>query len=87
MAEESHYKKGTLEGESKWYSENNVLLRHSIYKDGNLNGKTINYDSDGNITSEGDYTDNRKSGIWKYYESGKLKKEIDHTNQVVIKKY
>ncbi|WP_370000481.1 toxin-antitoxin system YwqK family antitoxin [Winogradskyella sp.] len=87
IAEESHYKKGKLEGDSKWYSENNVLLRHSVYKDGNLNGKTINYDSDGNITSEGDYTDNRKSGIWKYYESGKLKKEIDHTNQVVIKKY
>lgn len=87
VAEEAHYKNGKLHGESKWFSENNILLRHSIYKDGNLHGKTINYDSDGNITSEGDYTEDRKSGIWKYYESGKLKKEIDHTNQVVIKKY
>ena len=87
VAEEAHYKDGKLHGESKWFSESNVLLRHSVYEDGNLNGKTINYDSDGNVTSEGDYTDNRKSGIWTYYESGKLKKEIDHTNQVVIKKY
>ncbi|WP_412560297.1 toxin-antitoxin system YwqK family antitoxin [Winogradskyella sp. MIT101101] len=87
VAEEAHYKNGKLHGESKWFSENNILLRHSIYKDGSLHGKTINYDSDGNITSEGDYTEDRKSGIWKYYESGKLKKEIDHTNQVVIKKY
>ncbi|MTE27342.1 toxin-antitoxin system YwqK family antitoxin [Winogradskyella ouciana] len=87
VAEEAHYKDGKLHGESKWFSENNILLRHSMYKDGSLHGKTINYDSDGNITSEGDYTEDRKSGIWKYYESGKLKKEIDHTNQVVIKKY
>lgn len=87
VAEEVHYKSGKLHGASKWFSENNVLLRHSIYKYGSLHGRTINYDSDGNITSEGDYREDRKFGIWKYYESGELKKEIDHTNQVVIKKY
>ena len=87
VAEEAIYKEGKKDGESKWFSENKMLLRQSIYRNGELNGKTINYDSDGNKTSEGDYTDDKKSGIWKYYESGKLKKEIDHTNNKVIKKY
>jgi antitoxin component YwqK of YwqJK toxin-antitoxin module len=87
IAEEAHYKDGQLEGESKWFSETGVLLRHSNYKKGELNGLTINYDSKGNITSKGDYLNDKKSGIWKYYEAGKIKKEIDHTNQVIIKKY
>ncbi|WP_243472499.1 toxin-antitoxin system YwqK family antitoxin [Winogradskyella sp. MH6] len=87
VAEETNYKDGKLDGESKWFSEGKSLLRQSIYKNGELNGKTINYDSDGNKTSEGDYTNDKKSGIWKYYETGKLKKEIDHTNNKVIKKY
>jgi antitoxin component YwqK of YwqJK toxin-antitoxin module len=87
VAEETNYKDGKLEGESKWFSENKMLLRQSVYREGELNGKTINYDSDGNKTSEGNYTNDKKSGIWYYYESGKLKKEIDHTNNKVIKKY
>ncbi|MCB0398639.1 MAG: toxin-antitoxin system YwqK family antitoxin [Winogradskyella sp.] len=87
VAEEAQYKNGELDGESKWFSEGKTLLRHSIYKNGELNGKTINYDSEGKKTSEGDYTNDKKSGIWYYYESGKLKKEIDHTNNKVIKKY
>ena len=28
VAEEAHYKDGKLHGESKWFSENNILLRH-----------------------------------------------------------
>lgn len=87
VAEETNYKDGKLEGISKWYAENKVLLRESAYKNGELNGKTINYDPDGKKTSEGEYTNDKKSGIWYYYESGKLKKEIDHTNNKVIKKY
>ncbi|WP_299097535.1 toxin-antitoxin system YwqK family antitoxin [Winogradskyella sp.] len=87
VAEETNYKDGKLEGISKWYAENKVLLRESAYKNGELNGKTINYDSDGKKTSEGEYTNDKKSGIWYYYEAGKLKKEIDHTNNKVIKKY
>jgi antitoxin component YwqK of YwqJK toxin-antitoxin module len=87
IAETAHYKSGKLEGESKWYSEAKVLLRHSVYKNGELNGKTTYYDSEGKKTSEGTYIADRKSGIWKYYKEGKLSREIDHTNNKVIKKY
>lgn len=87
VAELANYKNGKFHGESKWFSEDGKLLRHCMYENDELNGKTINYDADENITSEGEYTDDKKSGIWKYYDNGKLKKEVDHTNQVIIKKY
>ena len=87
IAEVSFYKNGNLEGVSKWYSETNKLLREAEYKNGELNGLTVNYDEQENVTSKGNYLNDKKVGIWKYYEGGKIKKEIDHTNQVVIKKY
>ncbi|WP_422107849.1 toxin-antitoxin system YwqK family antitoxin [Winogradskyella sp.] len=87
LAEKAQYKSGELDGTSQWYAEDKVLLRESIYKEGKLNGKTINYDSNGNVTSEGPYEANKKVGIWKYYKNGKISKEIDHTNQKVIKKH
>ena len=87
IAEKAFYKNGLLNGVSTWYSEDEVLLRKSEYESGNLNGKTINYSKNGQIASEGDYKDNKKSGIWKYYKDGKLKKEVDHTNKVVVKTY
>ncbi|WP_461597873.1 toxin-antitoxin system YwqK family antitoxin [Winogradskyella sp.] len=87
VAETAHYKNGKLEGESKWYSETKTLLRHSVYKNDELNGKTTYYNSEGKKTSEGTYVADRKSGIWKYYKEGKLSREIDHTNNKVIKKY
>ena len=86
VAESAHYKNGELDGESKWFSEKSVLLRHTYYKEGELEGKTINYDALGNITSEGNYDNSQKKGIWKYYEDGKLIKEINHTTQEVISK-
>jgi antitoxin component YwqK of YwqJK toxin-antitoxin module len=87
VAEIANYKQGKLNGESKWFFKTNKPLRQSYYKDDVLEGKTINYDSDGNVTSEGNYDKDKKAGIWKYYKGGKITKEIDHTNQKIIKKY
>ncbi|EDP69622.1 putative inner membrane protein translocase component YidC [Flavobacteriales bacterium ALC-1] len=86
FAEKAFYKNGMLDGEAKWFSEKNTLLRSSKYKADRLNGKTINYDADGKVTSEGSYEEDMKKGIWRYYKGDKLTKEIDHTNNTVIKK-
>jgi antitoxin component YwqK of YwqJK toxin-antitoxin module len=85
VAEQAFYKNGKLNGKATWFTEQNKPLKTSIYKDDVLNGFTINYDANGNVSSEGQYKDDRKSGVWKYYKDGKLTKEIDHTNQKVIK--
>ncbi len=87
VAEIANYKQGKLHGASKWFFKSNKPLRQSYYKNDLLDGKTINYDSKGNVTSEGNYEKDKKAGIWKYYKDGKITKEIDHTNQKVIKKY
>lgn len=87
IAEKAYYKNGKLHGEAKWFSENEILIKVAHYKDDELNGKTINYDVSGKKVSEGNYVNNQKKGIWKYYKEGKITKEIDHTNQQVIKKY
>lgn len=84
VAESANYKNGKLDGESKWFSEKSVVLRHTHYKDDELEGKTINYDALGNITSEGNYIQSQKNGIWKYYKDGELSKKIDHTTQEVL---
>lgn len=87
LAEESNYSNGKRDGRSHWYNEDNTLLRTSEYSDGQLNGRTANYDSNGILVSEGQYNKDSKRGIWKYYKDGQINKEIDHTNNKVIKKY
>ncbi len=85
-AEKGSYKNGKLNGESKWFTENKVLIKESAYKDDQLHGETINYDASGNITSKGNYAEDKKVGIWSYYKGGKLTKEINHTTNKVISK-
>ena len=84
LGEQAFYRNGKLNGEAKWFSETNTLLRVTTYKDDVLNGKAINFDVAGRKTSEGNYLDDQKKGIWMYYKDGELSKKIDHTNQVVI---
>ena len=45
----------------------------------NCMGKQISYDKGGNLVLEGIYRKDKKHGIWKYYEDGKLKEEKDFT--------
>ena len=73
-----------MNGESKWFSEKNILLRYTNYKDNLHHGKSINYDSEGNVTTEGNYIEDQKKGIWLYYKAGILTRKIDYTNQKVI---
>lgn len=87
LAEDSNYLNGKLNGKYKWYSDKKILLKEAVYKDDKLNGLVINYDSTGRKLSEGYYSMDNKSGIWFYYMDGLLKKEVDHTNQKVLRRY
>ena len=87
IAEKTSYKNGKLDGEAKWYSEQKLCYRTSQYENDQLNGLTAYFDNKGKLSSQGHYKDDQKAGLWTYYEDGKLKKEIDHTNNIVVKKY
>ncbi len=52
------------------YNDNGLLLHEGIVDEaGNFNGKWKDLYSNGKIQSEGQYTDNRRSGQWKFYNT------------------
>jgi antitoxin component YwqK of YwqJK toxin-antitoxin module len=79
IAETRHYTNGELEGAAKWYSVKNVLLKEMIYVDGELHGPAKFYNPKGELVSKGQYKRDKKDGVWKYYEAGKLVDEKDFT--------
>lgn len=79
IAEEQNYKEGKLDGTSFWYSENNIVLKEFLYVDGELHGRSRYYNPKGEMLVEGIYKRNKKDGIWKFYDNGKLTEEKDFT--------
>lgn len=70
----SNYKNGLLNGNSKRYSNEGILLEDVYYVNGALNGPAIFYESDGQIKFQGNYDDDLKVGVWKFYQDGQLSK-------------
>ena len=72
-AEDTFYKQGKLEGEAKWYSEQNKLIKVAHYKNDELDGEYITYNKAGKVMTKGSYQNGRRSGIWQLNEDGKSK--------------
>jgi antitoxin component YwqK of YwqJK toxin-antitoxin module len=54
---------------SKIYNDNGLLISEGIVDDaGNSNGKWKDLYPSGKIMAEGQYTDNRRTGLWKFYD-------------------
>jgi antitoxin component YwqK of YwqJK toxin-antitoxin module len=77
IAEETNYKNNNKEGLSKIIAQNGIVIEESLYKNNNYNGLAIFRDVAGNIVSKGVFTNGKKSGIWQFYEKGKLAKETN----------
>ncbi|AXG75071.1 toxin-antitoxin system YwqK family antitoxin [Flavobacterium arcticum] len=80
IAEEAQYKDGLKNGVYKKYTEDGTLLEESTYKNDVLHGMAIFRDATGEISSKGEFKNNIKTGVWEYFENGKLVKEEDKTN-------
>jgi uncharacterized protein len=53
---------------AKIYNDNGLLLSEGIVDEaGNKNGKWKDFYPTGKIQSDGQYTDNRRTGVWKFY--------------------
>ena len=61
----------------KKYTEKGVVLEESIFKDDLYSGLAIFRDSNGDIASRGQFVNGKKSGVWQFFEKGKLLKKID----------
>ncbi len=56
-----------------------LLCTYHIDKYNRLNGEFIRYDRYGNIIEQGNYENNKKSGVWKtYYSSGNIEEECTY---------
>ncbi|MBU3821359.1 toxin-antitoxin system YwqK family antitoxin [Flavobacteriaceae bacterium XHP0103] len=77
-AEKQHYENGKLDGESLWYSEDKVLIKQMMYVGGKLDGLSKFYGPEGKLIIEGTYKDDKKVGVWEYFENGDLVEEKSH---------
>jgi antitoxin component YwqK of YwqJK toxin-antitoxin module len=79
IAEEVNYKNNQKNGLSKIYAADGVVLEEVIYKNDKYNGLAIFRDPLGNVVSKGQFVDDKKWGIWEFFEQGKKTKEMNMT--------
>lgn len=77
IAEEINYKNNLKEGFYKKYTEKGIILEESIYSNNEYDGMAIFNNSAGDLVSKGLFVKGKKSGIWQFFEKGKLVREIN----------
>lgn len=78
IAEEIIYKNNLKNGLYKRYTETGIIIEESNYQNDKFEGLAIFRDADdGTIVSKGKFVNGKKSGIWQFFEKGKLVKETN----------
>lgn len=78
IAEEMIYVDNLKNGIYKRYTVSGIIIEESSYKNNQFDGlATFRDPDDGNIVSKGKFTNGKKTGIWQFYEKGKLVKETN----------
>ena len=76
IAEEMNYKNNLKNGTYKRYTESGIIIEESNYKNDQFDGLAVFRDpDDGNTVSKGKFTNGKKTGIWQFFNKGKLVKE------------
>jgi len=76
IAEETLYKNNLKNGPYRRFTESGIIIEESNYKNNQFDGLAIFRDpDDGTIVSKGKFTDGKKTGIWQFFQQGKLVKE------------
>lgn len=86
LANEINYNNGVKEGLFLQYSKDGVILEEIPYKNNQFHGEVIYRNPKGQITAQGKYEHGIKKGIWKFYENGKLSKEVNAEDKDFIYK-
>jgi antitoxin component YwqK of YwqJK toxin-antitoxin module len=82
IAEEMNYKNNLKNGPYKRYTETGIIIEESNYKNNQFDGMAIFRDpDDGNIVSKGKFTNGKKTGIWQFFNKGKLVNEMNMSFQ------
>ena len=76
IAEEMLYKNNLKNGYYKRYTESGIIIEESNYKNDQFDGLAIFRDADdGTIVSKGKFVNGKKTGVWQFFQGGKLVKE------------
>jgi antitoxin component YwqK of YwqJK toxin-antitoxin module len=76
IAEEAMYKDNLKNGFYKRYTEAGIIIEECTYKNNDFDGLAIFKDADdGAVVSKGKFVNGKKSGIWQFFQKGKLVKE------------
>ncbi|MBF2708725.1 toxin-antitoxin system YwqK family antitoxin [Flavobacterium soyangense] len=78
IAEEINYKNNLKNDSYKRYTESGIIIEESNYKNDQFDGfATFRDPDDGNIVSKGKFANGKKTGIWQFFNNGKLVKEMN----------
>jgi antitoxin component YwqK of YwqJK toxin-antitoxin module len=77
LGEEIPYKNNLKDGLAKKYNKDGKLIEEMVFVAGQMQGSYKVYDEFGNLVILGNFKDDKKKGIWKYYQSGKLVREMN----------
>lgn len=77
IAEETNYKDGVKNGSSKKYSEKGIVLEEATFKNNQYDGLAVFKDVEGNVVSKGKFTNGKKTGMWQFFENGKLTQQVN----------
>lgn len=78
IAEEMIYVNNQKNGIYKRYTETGIIIEETHYKNDQYDGLAIFRDADqGTIVSKGKFVNGKKSGVWQFFEKGKLVKEVN----------
>lgn len=72
VSETIEYKNGKKEGKQLVYSIKGVLIKEYTYKNDLLEGINKIFTGKGVLRIEGNFKQNKKTGLWSYYDYGKL---------------
>lgn len=88
LAEEVFYVDGIKNGTAKTFGENGKLIDQHNYVNDKFEGLASYYDGNGNKLYEGSYKSNVRVGTWKFFEKGKVVKQVKAANfSKELKKY
>lgn len=77
LSEETGYVNGTKEGIYKKYTDKGIVLEDAMYKNDVFHGPATYKNTSGGLVAIGQFTNGKKSGIWKYYENNKVVRQED----------
>ena len=79
LTQEVNYVHGKRENIELYYAENGTIIKKYHYENDQLHGLATHFNDRGDKILEGTYKRDKRTGLWKWYQNGRVVKEKDYT--------